>query len=146
MRLISSQRYVGALNFILIAGCSYIAARSVNYLLGRQLIVVQPAPYTAPATPLSPSLSRQEYDLIGQRDIFNAVKAQPPISLPPEAAVDLHLRLVGTSHLTRTKPLAIIEDDNSHVQALYQLGDQVPHAGELTAVEKALVSCPANIV
>jgi general secretion pathway protein C len=139
MRLISSQRYVVALNFILIAGCSYIAARSVNDLLGRQLIVVPPVPHIAPATPLSPSLSRQESDLIGQRDIFNAVKAQPPISLPPEAAVDLHLRLVGTSHLTRTKPLAIIEDDKSHVQVLYQLGDQVPHSGELTAVEKDLV-------
>ena len=139
MRLIFSERYVVALNFVLIAGCAYLAARSVNDFLARRFLVVPPASRIAPATSPSPSLSRQAYDLIGQRDIFNAVKAQPAVSPPPEAAVDLHLRLVGTSHLTRTKPFAIIEDDNSHVQALYQLGDQVPDAGELTVVEKALV-------
>jgi general secretion pathway protein C len=135
MRLIFSERYVVALNFVLIAGCAYLAARSVNYLLARQLFVVPPAPRIALAASLSPSLSRQASDLIGQRDIF----AQPAISPPPGAPVDLHLRLVGTSQLTRTKPFAIIEDDNSHVQALYQLGDQVADAGELTVVEKAVV-------
>jgi general secretion pathway protein C len=141
MRLTFSDRYLVALNFLLIVGCAYFAARSMNGLLTRWLIVVPPAPHIAPAPPSSPPSSRQAYDLIVQRDIFNfnVVKAQPAVSLPPEAAVDLHLKLVGTSHLTRTKPFAIIEDDNSHIQALYRLGDQVPDAGELTAIEKAQV-------
>ena len=139
MRLIFSERYVVAFNFVLIAGCAYLASRWVNEFIARRFLVVPPAPRIAPATSSSPSLSRQAYDLIGRRDIFNAVKAQPAVSPPPQAAVDLHLRLVGTSHLTSIKPFAIIEDDNSHVQALYQLGDQVPNAGELTAVEEALV-------
>jgi general secretion pathway protein C len=140
MRLIFSERYLVALNFLLIAGSAYFAARSVNDLLTRWIFVVPLAPRIAPAPPLSPLLSRQDYALIVQRDIFNAVKAQPAIPPPPpEAAVDLHLKLVGTSHLTRTKPFAIIEDENSQIQALYQLGDQVPAAGELTAIEKAQV-------
>ena len=143
MRLTFSERYLVALNFLLIAGCAYFAARSMNDVLARWLMVVPPASRIAPAGP-PPSFprSRQTYDLIVQRDIFNfnAVKAPLAVSPPPvEAALDLHLKLVGTSHLTRTKPFAILEGDNSHIQALYQLGDQVPDAGELIAIEKAQV-------
>lgn len=140
MRLTFSERYVVTLNFLLIAGCAYFAARSMNDLLTRWLIVVPPAPRIVPAPPPFPPRSRQAYDLIVQRDIFNAVKAQPAVAPPAEPPpMDLHLKLVGTSHLTHMKPFAIIEDDNSHIQALYRLGDQVPDAGEITAIAKAEV-------
>lgn len=139
MRLTFSERYIVVLNFLLIAGCAHFAARSVNDLLSRRLIVVPPAPRIAFVLP-PPALSRQAYDLIVQRDIFNAVGAQavvvPP---PPPVPLDLHLKLVGTSHLTHAKPFAIIEDDNSHIQALYQLGDLIPYAGVLVGVEKSQV-------
>jgi len=138
MRLTFSERYLVALNFLLIAGSAYFAARSMNDLFARWFIVVPPAPHIAPAPPPSPPLSRQSYDLIVQRDIFNAVKIQPVVALPPSApALDLHLKLVGTSHLTRTKPYAIVENDISRVQELYQLGDRVADAGELIAIKKA---------
>jgi hypothetical protein len=140
MRLAFSERSLVALNFLLIAGSAYFAARSVNDLLATRLIVVPHASPIAPAPPPSPSLSRQAYDLIVQRDIFNHLKVQPAVSPPPEAVVmDLHLKLVGTSHLTRTKPFAILEDDNTHIQTLYKLGDQVPDAGDLASIEKAEV-------
>ncbi len=43
-----------------------------------------------------------------------------------------------------TKPFAILEDNNTHDQAVYQLGNQIPDAGELTAVKKTEVTIDHN--
>jgi general secretion pathway protein C len=99
---------------------------------------VPPAPRIAAAARRPPELTRTAYDIIVNRDIFNAVKQQaaapPP---PPQApAADLHIKLVGTSHLTWTKPFAVFEDQNTHDQAIYRQGDQIPDAGELLSVAK----------
>ena len=135
MRFAFSERYVVALNFLLIAGIAYFAALSVNDLVARRMFVVPPAPHAETAPPPPAPLTRDAYDLIVQRDVFNAVRQAPAAAPPPPTAADLHLKLVGTSHLSWTKPFAILEDDNTHDQATYQLGDQIPDAGQLTAVD-----------
>jgi general secretion pathway protein C len=84
-------------------------------------------------------LPRTAYDFVVDRDIFNSVKPQappPPQQQPQPSAADLHIKLVGTSHLSWTKPFAAFEDQNTHDQAIYRQGDQIPDAGELIAVEK----------
>ena len=52
------------------------------------------------------------------------------------AGADLHIKLVGTSHLSWTKPFAAFEDQSTHDQAIYRQGDQIPDAGELISVAK----------
>ncbi|MGO9059839.1 MAG: type II secretion system protein GspC [Candidatus Binataceae bacterium] len=147
MRLTFSERYVVALNFLLIAGCAYFAARAANDLVARHLIVIPPPPLIAAAQHAPIQLSRADYDLVVQRDVFNEVKvveAPPPPPAPQATATDLHVKLVGTSHLSWTKPFAILEDNNTHDQAVYQLGDQIPDAGQLVAVERSRVTIDHN--
>lgn len=140
MRLTFSERYVVALNFLLIAGCAYFAARSFNDIVARRLTAVPPAPRIAAPARVPRELSRTAYDVIVQRDIFNAVKQEAPPPPPPQAsASDLHIKLVGTTHLSWTKPFAVFEDQNTHDQQIYRQGDQIPDAGELLTVEKSQV-------
>ncbi|HEV3110980.1 MAG TPA: type II secretion system protein GspC [Candidatus Binataceae bacterium] len=139
MRLIFSERYVVALNFLLIAGCAYFAARSVNDIIARRLIVIPPAPAVVASSRAPRDLPRTSYDFVVERDIFNSVKQQaapPPQPPPPAAGADLHIKLVGTSHLSWTKPFAAFEDQSTHDQAIYRQGDQIPDAGELISVAK----------
>ncbi len=138
MRLTFSERYVVALNFLLIAGCAYFAARSLNDIIARRLTTIPPAAVIGSAAPQPREHSRDAYDVIVQRDIFNAVKAQPAAPAPPPqpAPPDLHIKLVGTSHLSWTQPFAVFEDQNTHDQSIYRQGDQIPDAGELVKVEK----------
>jgi len=139
MRVALSEKYVVALNFLLIAGCAYFAARSVNDIVARRLIVIAPAPIAAPARRAAEVLPRTAYDIVVQRDIFNAVKQEAAPAAPPPPAADMHLKLVGVSHLSWAKPFAIFEDQNTHEQAVYQLNAQIPDAGELTSVAKTEV-------
>jgi len=53
--------------------------------------------------------------------------------------VDLHLKLVGTSHLSLAEPFAVIEDQRNNQQSLYKLGSDVADAGKLVAIEKERV-------
>jgi general secretion pathway protein C len=135
-----------ALNFLLIAGCAYFGARAVNDTVARRLIVIPPAPNATLGRPGPIQHPRDVYNVIVDRDIFNAVKQEaappPPPSEPPPA--DLHLKLVGVSLPSWTRPFAILEDNNTHDQAVYQLGNQIPDAGELTAVSKTKVTINHN--
>jgi general secretion pathway protein C len=138
MQLTFSERYVVALNFLLIAGCAYFGARSINDIVVRELTVIPPAPRLAAAAALPLPLTRDAYNLIVDRDIFNAVKAQAAAPPPPPqpTANDLHIKLVGTSHLSWTKPFAVFEDQNTHDQSIYRQNEQIPDAGELISVAK----------
>ncbi|SRR5579875_2120518 len=138
MRLTFSERYVVALNFLLIAGCAYFAARSFNDLIARRLTVIPPAPEITSIGPPRQELSRAAYDIIVQRDIFNAVKPQAAVVPPPPqpTPADLHIKLIGTTLLSWTTPFAVFEDNNSHEQSIYRQGDQIPDAGELVSVAK----------
>jgi general secretion pathway protein C len=136
MTLRFSERYVMALNLLLVAILAYFLALSVNdIILGRvaggasahlpSLVGAEPsAPVTRPRT---------FYDAISRRDIFNLV---PVTEAPAEVATNLHIKLLGTSTLSLSQPFIIVEDDNNHEQSLYRMGDEIPDAGKLVGVYK----------
>lgn len=136
MTLRFSERYVMALNLLLIAILAYFLALSVNdIILGR---VAGGAPAHLPsligAEPSAPvTHPRTFYAAISKRDIFNLL---PVTEAPAEAATNLHIRLLGTSSLTLSQPFVIVEDDNNHQQSLYRMGDEIPDAGKLVGVYK----------
>ncbi len=134
-----SERYVTALNVLLIAAIAYLAALSVNDIIaGRLSGAVRVAPAAAPVA-LAPvkTYNRDHYDEIVTRNIFEPPQvAQPPAEPPP---IDLHLRLLGTSLQTKDKPWAIIMDERTNQQSLYRLDDDIPDAGKLVTVEKSRV-------
>lgn len=138
MRLVLSEKWVVALNFVLIAGCAYFAARSVNRIIADRLAAPPPGATAQEVRHKAPALSRSAYNLIVSRDIFNAAPPPAPVVKVP-VATNLHLTLLGTSHLTQAKPYAVIEDQSTHEQSLYRLGDNIPKAGRLVRVEKTRV-------
>jgi general secretion pathway protein C len=131
-----SQRHIIAVNFLLIAGIAYFAARSVNQFVALFVAVPPAAPPAISDRYRSASGAhpRAYYDAIVKRDIFNLTPQETPVT-HVETAVDLHLRLLGTSLATRQKPYAIIENQSGE-QSLYQLGQEIPDAGKLIKVEK----------
>lgn len=133
-----SQRYVMALNFVLIGLLAYFAALSVNDAIARRLsdAVALPGPQAPAAAQAAAHLARADYEVITKRDVFNSVREQAPPPPPPLAAADLHIRLLGTSHLTLSSPFAIIEDLRDMQQTLYRLGDEIPGAGQLIEIGK----------
>lgn len=134
MELRFTQRHVTALNFLLIAALAYFAAQCVNDIVKRTMSGNKNAPVAASATlkPSSGARSRPYYDSIVKRDIFNLV---PQNNAPaPVVAEDLHLKLLGTSILSRSKPYAIVEDQSGN-ESLYQVGEDIPEAGRLVSVE-----------
>ncbi|MBF6570472.1 MAG: PDZ domain-containing protein [Candidatus Binataceae bacterium] len=141
MDLNYSERYLAALNLILIAAMAYFAALCVNDIIARHLqpvssIAVQPAV----RPPQTVTLHRKGYyDVIAKRDIFN-LQPQTQIAAPPPVVVrDLHLKLLGTSIVTHHKPFAIVEDERSGQQVLYSVGDTIPDAGRLVEVQRSSI-------
>jgi general secretion pathway protein C len=136
MTLRFSERYVLALNLLLIAILAYFLALSVDdVVLGR---VAGGAPAHLPsllgAEPSAPvTRPRTFYEAISRRDIFNLV---PVTEAPAEVATNLHIKLIGTSSLSLSQPFIIVEDDNNHEQSLYRMGDEIPDAGTLVGVYK----------
>ena len=128
------QWQVLLLNIALIAVIAYFAALTADDIYTRTLrapAAEAPAPFSA-SHEASGDRSLASYDVIVKRDIFNLV---PMAAAPaPVVAQDLHIKLLGTSTLSRKKPYAIIEDQTGE-QALYRLGDDIPDAGKLVAVE-----------
>ncbi len=134
MELRFTQRHVTALNFVLIAALAYFAALCVDDIVKRTMSGDKNAPVAASAAlkPSSGSRTRAYYDSIVKRDIFNLV---PQDNAPaPIVAEDLHLKLLGTSILSRSKPYAIVEDQSGN-ESLYQVGEDIPEAGRLVSVE-----------
>jgi general secretion pathway protein C len=131
-----SQRHIIAVNFLLIAGIAYFAARSVNQIVAFFVAAPPAAPQalSEPYRNVTGAHPRAYYDTIVKRDIFNLVPQEASVA-HVETATDLHLRLLGTSLTTRQKPYAIIEDQSGK-QSLYQLGQEIPDAGRLIKVEK----------
>ncbi|HVA39705.1 MAG TPA: type II secretion system protein GspC [Candidatus Binataceae bacterium] len=136
MTLRFSERYVMALNLLLIATLAYFLALSVNdIILGRVAGGASAhLPSLLGAEPAAPvARPRAYYEAISKRDIFNLV---PVTEAPAEVATNLHIKLLGTSTLTLSQPFIIVEDDNNHVQSLYRMGDEIPDAGKLVGVYK----------
>ena len=76
--------------------------------------------------------TRAYYDAIVKRDIFNQVPQETGPA--PVVEEDLHLKLIGTSLQSKSKPYAIIEDQTNN-ESLYQVGEDIPDAGKLVSVE-----------
>jgi type II secretory pathway component PulC len=134
MQLRFSQIHVTILNFILIAGLAIVSAMCVRDIIVRTVSNEPDAPSTTATTPKVATgvRTRAYYDSIVKRDIFNAT---PQESGPaPVVEEDLHLKLIGTSLLSRSKPYAIIEDQAGN-ESLYQVGENIPDAGKLVNVE-----------
>ncbi len=136
LRLAFSERYLTALNLLLIAGLAYFLALSVNDVIRGRMgggaplqlpAMTRAAPLTAQGRP------RALYDAIVRRDIFNL---EPAPEAPAELATNLHIKLIGTSQLTLSRPFIIVLDQNTQRQSLYQLGDEIPDAGKLVGVFK----------
>jgi len=129
-----TEWHVRILNGLLIAAIAYFAALCVEDIIARTLHAPPaeaPAPFAATHEAIG-DRSLASYDVIVRRDIFNLV---PQAAAPaPVVAQDLHIKLLGTSMLSRKKPYAIIEDQTGE-QALYQVGEDIPDAGKLVAVE-----------
>jgi len=128
-----TQKHLVAINFLLIAGIAYFAARSVNDVILHSL-------ESSPALPPVESRkmgdmvarTRKSYEEIVTRDVFNLMPKAAPTVVP---SVDLHITLLGISLSTRQQPFAIIEDQ-SGAQSLYTIGDEISDAGTLLSVEK----------
>jgi general secretion pathway protein C len=135
MTLRFSERYVMALNLLLIAILAYFLALSVNdIILGRVADASAHLPSLLGAEPTAPvTRPRTFYEAISRRDIFNLV---PVTEAPAEVATNLHIHLLGTSTLSLSQPFIIVEDDNNHEQSLYRMGDDIPDAGKLVGVYK----------
>ena len=135
MTLRFSERYVMALNLLLIAILAYFLALSINdVILGRVAGGVSHLPSLVGAARSAPlTRARAFYDAISRRDIFNLV---PVTEAPAEVATNLHIKLLGTSTLSLSQPFIIVEDDNNHQQSLYRMGDEIPDAGKLVGVYK----------
>src|SRR5580700_8285995 len=135
MTLRFSERYVMALNLLLIAILAYFLALSVNdIILGRVADASAHLPSLLGAEPTAPvTRPRTFYEAISRRDIFNLV---PVTEAPAEVATNLHIHLLGTSTLSLSQPFIIVEDDNNHEQSLYRMGDDIPDAGKLVNVYK----------
>jgi type II secretion system protein C len=134
MELRFTQRNVLALNALLALGLIYFASKCFIDIYSRAMSLdTAEAPPVAARPRISIGLRpRPYYDAIVKRDVFNLV---PQETAPPPVVVeDLHLKLLGTSVLSKSKPYAIIEDQSGQ-QSLYQLGDDIPDAGKLVTVE-----------
>ncbi|MGH7913258.1 MAG: type II secretion system protein GspC [Candidatus Binataceae bacterium] len=136
MTLRFSERYVMALNLLLIAILAYFLALSVNdIILGRVSgSATTHLPSLLGTEPSAPVVHpRAFYDAISKRDIFNLV---PVTEAPAVVATNLHIKLLGTSSLTLSQPFIIVEDEENHEQSLYRMGDDIPDAGKLIGVFK----------
>ena len=134
MELRFTQVHITILNFILIGALSLVSVMCVRDIAVRAYSNQGDAPVAASAVRRVNSgvRTRAYYELIVKRDIFNLV---PQESGPaPVVVEDLHLKLIGTSLLSKSKPYAIIEDQKGN-ESLYQVGENIPDAGRLMSVE-----------
>src|SRR5271166_957886 len=136
-----SERHVAALNFLLVGLIAYFAALSVNDVIVRRLADFAAfEPSSAHRVYLQASVpTRESYSVIAERDIFNSTKEAAALAPAPVLTQDLNIRLLGTSHLTQSRPFAIIENERTARQALYRQGDEIEDVGRLLGVEKTRI-------
>jgi len=132
------QQYVAVLNLILIAGIAYFLALGVSngiklHLAGIQAVGISEA--GAPKQSRRPQIGprpREYYDTIVQRDIFSLAPAPIPTPLQNE---NLDVTLIGTSHLSLSKPFIIVETTDGE-QALYRQGETIPNVGRVLSISR----------
>jgi general secretion pathway protein C len=134
MQLRFSQIHVTILNFVLVAVLAIVSAMCVRDIIERSISNDADAPSSTSSArkAATGARTRAYYDSIVKRDIFNeAPKESGPAPVVEE---DLHLKLIGTSLMSKSKPYAIVEDETG-TESLYQVGEDIPNAGKLVSVE-----------
>jgi type II secretion system protein C len=146
MRLRLTENHIVALNFALIAGIAFVMALAVNdFVRWRLAWLDRGAAFLNPQlTSRAPRAhSRADYDLIVQRDVFNAARqVRAPVVVA--APLNLHLKLLGTSQMSRSRPYAVVEDEVSRKQSLYRLDEEIPGVGRVVQIEKHRVIIEHN--
>ncbi len=128
-----TQLHVTILNFVLVGALAIVSAMCVRDVIEHVVANEPGAPAVSPAAPKAAGVHpRAYYDAIVKRDIFN--QAPQEAGAAPVVEEDLHLKLIGTSLQSKSKPYAIIEDQNN-TESLYQVGEDIPDAGKLVSVE-----------
>ena len=134
MEIRFTQLHVTILNFVLVGALAIVSAMCVRDIIARNVSNEPKAPAASSAKPQGAGgpKTRAYYDAIVKRDIFNQVPQE--IAPAPVVEEDLHLKLIGTSLQSKSKPYAIFEDQ-TNTESLYQLGEDIPNAGKLVSVE-----------
>lgn len=130
------ERYVYIINALMVALIAWFAALSVGDAVRLRLTGGASLAETSGGAQLPFGMSRSAalYEPIVRRDIFNLAPA-PESSTAAATTEDLSITLLGTSHLSGgIKPFAIIEDAAGG-QTLYRLGETIPNAGRLLAID-----------
>ncbi len=134
-----TERHIIALNMLLVLALAYFAAGTVSEIIGLE---ISPAPVVSTGAVSTGAVShavpdlvhpRSYYEQIVRRDIFNLVPA--PEQKAPAVVEDIHLKLLGISRMTGGKSFIIVQNINGE-QALYRVGDMIPHAGRLAEVDR----------
>jgi Type II secretion system protein C len=127
--------YTLGLDLVLAGLLAYLVVLLVNDVVSARATYLPAhlAPMARINPPTDANRPRADYQEIIKRDIFNLAPAAPP---PVEVASDLHLTLVGVSHLSRAKPFIVVQGESDDQQSLFRLDDDVPDAGKLVEVGK----------
>ena len=134
MQLRFSQIHVTILNFVLVAVLALVSAMTVRDFIARR-VTDEPDTASNMASArrnTNVAKTRAYYEAIVKRDIFNETPQEAAPAAPVEA--DLTIKLIGTSLLSKSKPYIIVEDPTGN-ESLYQVGQDIPDAGKLVAVE-----------
>jgi general secretion pathway protein C len=130
-----SERYLTWLNLLLIAVVAYFLALSVNGIVRGRLSggALQLSATSGVKLVAARHYPRAYYEVIARRDIFNL---EPEHEAPAAVATNLHVKLLGTSHLTLSRPFIILQNETTDTQSLYRLGDEIQGVGKLIGVYK----------
>ncbi|HVC45351.1 MAG TPA: type II secretion system protein GspC [Candidatus Binataceae bacterium] len=129
------ERYLYALNAMLVVAIAYFAALAVSDMIrlrmGTDVVPATTLGTAAGSAGLDAATSRATYQAIAQRDVFNLA---PAPEAAPVATEDLNVTLLGTSHLSGGLPPFAIIETQAGDQSLYRLGDTIPDVGRLVQI------------
>ncbi len=132
------RRYLVLVHLLLLGLAAYWGASTVTTAIAARLTPSPKVQLTDPPPPMAQEAIKpaSHYAAIHTLDIFNSTK--PEEAKPPPAPVKTQLKLklwgVALHHGDRAS-YAIIEDQNTHKQDLYRIGDSVAGAATLVSIE-----------
>ncbi|MBF6558693.1 MAG: hypothetical protein IVW56_00275 [Candidatus Binataceae bacterium] len=130
------ERYLYALNAMLVVAIAYFAALAVSDMIrlrmGTDVVPAMTLGTAAGTAGLDAATSRATYQAIARRDVFNLA---PAPEAAPVATEDLNVTLLGTSHLSGGLPPFAIIETQAGDQSLYRLGDTIPDVGRLVQID-----------
>jgi len=135
-----SPRHLVWINFVLLTLAAYGGASTVSTAIAARLAAPPPLHLSPPPPPIKaePNRPASYYAAIHTRDIFNSTKPAPVDEGPPPtpAPTLCKLKLWGVVvHSRDDSSRAIIEDQTTHKQELYRVGETTPGCGVVKQVE-----------